>query len=123
VPTGFGGLELRPTANPADIGEKVEYAQPRPMPVRAITIDPLAFERLYLLKIDVEGVELEVLEGATRTIRQCLPVVLIERPKSNAEEIGRFLNHYDYFATELGIDLLAIHAAYKTTLDLGPRSW
>ncbi|HTI83470.1 MAG TPA: FkbM family methyltransferase [Acetobacteraceae bacterium] len=120
VPTSFGSLELRPTRNPEDIGQKVDYSESSLVPVRAITIDSLALKRLDLLKIDVEGMELEVLEGARRTIKRCSPVILIEKLKSNVEKIGRFLQQDDYLAAELGINLLAIHAADKAALGLGP---
>ena len=41
-------------------------------------LDGFGFERVSLLKIDVEGYENEVLEGAVDTIRRNRPVVVIE---------------------------------------------
>lgn len=41
-------------------------------------LDDYAFEDVCLLKIDVEGHELEVLKGATQTLRRERPVILVE---------------------------------------------
>lgn len=43
-----------------------------------VTIDSLGLERLDLLKIDVEGMQLEVLKGGAETIKRCMPVIFIE---------------------------------------------
>ena len=42
------------------------------------TLDSFGFERVSLLKIDVEGYEDEVLEGAADTIRRNRPTIIIE---------------------------------------------
>ena len=44
-----------------------------------------------LIKIDVEGHELEVLNGGLETIRQHKPVLIIEHNETQAAEIGRLL--------------------------------
>lgn len=43
-----------------------------------IPLDALGLHHLHLVKIDVEGLELEVLRGAAQTIRRCKPVVIFE---------------------------------------------
>lgn len=57
--------------------------------VRLVTIDSLKLERLDLLKADVEGMEAEVVRGATETIRRCRPVLYLEndREEKSAELI------------------------------------
>lgn len=52
-------------------------------PVRVITLDSLELQSCGLLKVDVEGFELEVLIGAAATIARCRPVLYVEndRPK------------------------------------------
>jgi FkbM family methyltransferase len=46
--------------------------------VRMNTIDSLGLDRLDFIKIDVEGFEPNVLEGAAETISRCRPVMFIE---------------------------------------------
>jgi FkbM family methyltransferase len=121
VPTSFGSLELKPTRNPEPIGQQVDYSEANLVPVRAITIDSLALKRLDLLKIDVEGMECEVLEGAKRTIRQYLPVVIVEHLKTGPEKIVSFLTHYGYQIAGMGVNILAIHATDKTAEGFGPQ--
>lgn len=46
--------------------------------VPVVTIDMYKFNNVTLMKIDVEGYELEVLKGATETINRCKPILYIE---------------------------------------------
>lgn len=46
--------------------------------VVGITLDTMDFDHLGLLKLDVEGLECDVLHGGEQTIRRCKPVVVIE---------------------------------------------
>jgi FkbM family methyltransferase len=117
-PASFGSLELRPQQTPEDIGQKIDYTDRALVPVRAITIDSLALKRVDLLKIDVEGMECEVLEGARRTIRQCLPVIIIEHLKAGPEKIAADLQHYGYLLGEIGANMLAVHPTDKTADNL-----
>jgi FkbM family methyltransferase len=51
------------------------------------TLDDYALDELDLLKVDVEGYERFVLEGARETLLRCRPVVIIEQ-KSFSERYG-----------------------------------
>ncbi len=64
MPGNFGGLEL----GTPGAGEAV----PR------LTLDSFKFEDLDFAKIDVEGMELDVLAGAEETIARCRPVLCVE---------------------------------------------
>lgn len=55
------------------IGQKIDYAQASGTETTMITLDSLNLSRCDLIKIDVEGMELKVLEGASATIRQHPP--------------------------------------------------
>jgi FkbM family methyltransferase len=114
-PGSFGSLELKPAKNPEMIGQIIDYADAKLVQVNAITIDSLGLDRLDLLKIDVEGMECEVLEGARRTIRRSLPVIIIEHFKTGPDDIVRFLKHHGYHMGELGLNILAVHPTDKTT--------
>lgn len=61
----FGGQRLR----------EYEGAGDR---VRVIPIDDLGLTQCDLIKVDVEGMELETLHGAHQTIQRCAPVIYME---------------------------------------------
>ncbi len=67
----FGGVSLG-----GELGEEV--------PV--ITIDSLQLGRLRLMKIDVEGMEIDVLRGAEATIRRCEPAIYVENDRDQLSE-------------------------------------
>lgn len=50
----------------------------RRLPVQVRTLDSFGLQNVGCIKIDVEGAEKEVLEGATETIRRCRPKILYE---------------------------------------------
>ncbi|MEO8557477.1 MAG: FkbM family methyltransferase [Rhodospirillales bacterium] len=64
----FGGIALRDKQGEA---------------VPIVTVDQLALDRCRLIKIDVEGMELEVLQGAGQTIDRLRPLLYFE---NNLEE-------------------------------------
>lgn len=70
-------------------GERTEH-------IDIVTIDGLALPRLDFLKIDVEGMELEVLEGGRATVAANAPWCWIEYWKSDAEAIKRHFAGQDY---------------------------
>jgi len=61
--------------------------------VPVVTIDDLELPRCHLMKVDVEGMEREVVAGAERTIRRFRPVLYIEndRPEQSAALIDLLL--------------------------------
>lgn len=66
--------------------------------VVTLTLDWLA-EKLPLpdiLKIDVEGAELEVLKGATKLLSKHKPIVLCEVAIEIADPVTDFFHHFDY---------------------------
>jgi hypothetical protein len=62
-----------------------------------------------LIKIDIEGMELEALEGAQQIIERSRPVILVESIKAGRERLRAFLDQRSYKVMEAGIKLLAIH--------------
>jgi hypothetical protein len=69
----------------------------------------LELNRLDFIKIDVEGMEEEVLEGAKESIMKNHPIMLIETIKSNKNNINKFLEIKGYKFLEVGLNYLAIH--------------
>jgi FkbM family methyltransferase len=64
--------------------------------LRTIRIDDMALSDVKLLKIDVEGMEDKVIEGARETIRRDRPLVFIETFKTDFDPIKQFLLSLDY---------------------------
>lgn len=65
--------------------------------------------KVHLLKIDVEGMDLDVLIGGVNTIKKNLPVIFIEHSdnrKSILKEIQDFLNKFEYSFDIIGNNVL-----------------
>jgi FkbM family methyltransferase len=105
----FGSLELRPTARTEDIGQPIDYSDERTMNVPATSIDAMGFRRLDLLKVDVEGMELEVLEGARDSIGKHHPIMVIEKIKTDEQALRQLLTDAGYRIFESGINLIGVH--------------
>jgi FkbM family methyltransferase len=56
------------------------------------TLDSFRLDRLDFIKIDVEGMEIDVLDGALETINRCRPIILVE-VAIHQERYGRSQNH------------------------------
>jgi FkbM family methyltransferase len=69
VPQNFGGLA---------IGEAQQGDQ-----VRLIPLDSFKLPTCHLIKIDVEGMEIEVIRGASETIRRHEPVIYAENDRED----------------------------------------
>lgn len=109
MPSSFGSLELRKGPKNEPIGQPINYQEERCEPVPMLPIDALVSERVDFIKIDVEGMELEVLAGARVTIERCKPQLLIEVIKSDSQSIHRMLTASGYRIFPMGINVLAIH--------------
>ncbi len=48
-------------------------------PIQAVSLDSFGFDKVSFIKIDVEGLEPEVIEGAKDMILRCRPTILIEQ--------------------------------------------
>lgn len=84
MPGNFGGVSMGPSGEP----------------VHMATLDSYGFGRLDLLKIDVEGMELDVLQGAADTIRRLRPTIYCENDRQ--EKSAALIAHlksldYDLF--------------------------
>lgn len=53
--------------------------------VDMITLDSLDLQNVTLIKLDVEGKDIDVLLGGAQTIGRCKPVIFIERPRIDSE--------------------------------------
>ena len=113
-PASFGSLELKQRTTNEFIGQTVDYSEASTAPVRSITLDSLEMSRVDLLKIDVEGMEIETLAGAETLITSCHPVIIVEWIKSPKEELKNIFNRFNYAHFESGMNLVAIHNSDPT---------
>jgi len=110
TPGSFGSLELRRTEQTEFIGQPINY-QAHLAKVRMLTLDSLDLPRLDLLKIDVEGMELEVLEGSRGLIESQRPIIIAEYLKTDRQLLAGMLNGWGYRQFTLGLNVLAVHEA------------
>jgi len=70
------------------------------LPIKLNTVDEFSSnidEKISLIKIDVEGLELDVLKGASTTIKTYKPLLLVETNMFDQElSVLQFLIKYDY---------------------------
>lgn len=101
--TGFATLEVpeRSRASNALVG-KSESSQRggvrQRFDVVVVTIDQLAekYPVPQILKMDVEGSELDALLGGEQTLRACRPVMLLEVQSHQADAVRDLLRGWDY---------------------------
>ena len=85
-PANVGGLSLLNEFNAQqDFSGVIKATKKTPV----ITIDSLNLQRLDFLKIDVQGLEIEVVKGAMETIKRCKPIIVVEA--NNPSEDWKFL--------------------------------
>ncbi len=82
LPSSFGNLELKPRVDtefhrPADrLFTRKDCHNPED------SIDALALPRVDMIKLDIQGMELEALEGAQHKIGRSHPIILVESIKA-----------------------------------------
>lgn len=118
TPSSFGSLELRKRAGNEYIGQNIDYSDAGMTSVEQVSLDSRQLARVDFIKLDVEGMELEALAGATRTIDRHKPQMLIEVIKTDREKLRSLLEQHGYAIYPMGINLLAIHHTDPTSREL-----
>src|SRR5258708_5197491 len=108
-PASFGSLELKQRETNEYIGQNIDYSDAAMTPVRCIPLDSLGMQRVDLLKIDVEGMEIETLSGAENLIKSFSPIIVVEWIKSPKEKLKNILDGLNYTYFEDGVNLFAIN--------------
>jgi len=119
----FGSIEFGPS-------QTEQLSQPRaettkPDMVELVKLDDQNIKRVALIKLDIEGMELDALKGAKNLISRDLPILFIEWTKSDREAILNFCKELKYSVYNWGMDFLAIQqrdAEKLTDLDIGRGS-
>jgi FkbM family methyltransferase len=121
-PASFGSLELIKLERSEQIGQPVDYSGAHSAEIKMISLDSLDLQRCDLIKIDVEGMELSVLEGATSTISRNNPIILAEMIKTKKEDLRLKLVSFGYQVFEVGLNFLAIHGSDPSIAHVAPRA-
>lgn len=72
-------------------------------------VETFKVKKIDLLKIDVEGMDVEVLIGASKTIKKYYPIIFIEHSnnvESKLDEIKKFLDQFEYNYTVIENNVL-----------------
>lgn len=93
----FGGISLgKYNGSKENIGQSpLRYQQ-----IQVKKLDQFEFDRLDLLKVDIEGMELEFLVGAEITIKKHRPIIFIEFLKCDRAILKNTLKQLDYYIRE-----------------------
>lgn len=114
--TSFGSFEILQNQ-----GQGNRVAAHQQVPV--ITVDSLGLERVDLIKIDCEGMELEVLMGAQQTIARSRPILFVEIIKCDRAAVETLLTQMGYRFIGLDINLLAVHQDDPLRIKLDGGQW
>lgn len=108
MPSSFGSFELKERLGNENIGQVINYDKPTSR-VRTMTIDSAGFTRVDLIKMDVEGMELEALSGAVETISRDKPILYVEKVKIDGKQLTSVLDNFGYRQLPHGMSVLCIH--------------
>ena len=82
----FGGISLDVVPE-TDHGQKVDI----------VPLDDIEPPQLHVLKIDAEGMEIDVLKGAGKTLARHKPILYVENDRlDRSEELIRLIQSHDY---------------------------
>jgi FkbM family methyltransferase len=110
----FGSLELRSRGDATEfIGQAIDYAEDKMVDVPTVSLDGFNLTRIDLIKIDVEGMEADVLAGAANCIGALKPILFVETLKSDKNAIAGWLAERGYITHDIGLNFFAIHASDK----------
>jgi FkbM family methyltransferase len=107
--TSFGSLELKKAERTEFIGQAIDYSEDKMVDVPMVHLDSLNLPRLDLLKIDVEGMELDVIEGAAKCIAEMRPIMFVEALKTDPHALATRLQGLGYTVYPFGINFIAFH--------------
>lgn len=118
--SSFGSLELKGSESNEDIGQAVNYESGYEVPL--VRIDSLVPGPVDLIKIDVEGMEAEVVYGGKATLQKYHPVLFVEKIKSNLDGLANSLQALGYEIIDLGPNILAVYGGDPDIVEVSERA-
>lgn len=99
------------------IGQEPQTDPENQEKVATVTLDSLNFDQVDFIKIDVEGMELNVLRGAAGTIAAYKPIMLVEYLKSDESLLTKWLIEAGYrLYSGIGANYVCIPKECELTL-------
>jgi FkbM family methyltransferase len=108
-PASFGSVEIKQRQHSEFAGQTLVYDAASTGEIPCITLDSLNLARVDLIKIDVEGMEMDVLAGSRSLIQTHRPAMVVEYIKSDANALRQWLEALDYQVLISGLNFVAIH--------------
>ena len=106
-PMNFGSIEFGPEQT-EKLHQTRGHDPERREFVPLMRLDRFRLPRLDLIKIDAEGMELQVLDGAAETLARCRPVVYVEFLKSDPDALRARLEALDCQVYKNQMNYLAV---------------
>jgi FkbM family methyltransferase len=104
-------LAGRPAPALASLAEAV--GEHEHLVVHLTTLDRFAFDDVDVIKIDVEGYELSVLQGAVKTLRRCRPALIIEIEQRHLDRVGQRMETIFEFLDGFGYAAFFVDATHE----------
>lgn len=98
-PASYGSVELHGNQQLENFGQQMTYnssSERVPFMTVDFFVNQQSLPKVDMLKVDVEGMEFDVLEGAKDTILKYKPVIYIEWWKVNMDDLGNTLQDMGY---------------------------
>ncbi len=118
TPSSFGSFEIKKKDATENIGQPINYDN-NLVKISTIALDSLQLDRIDLIKIDVEGMEIDVLNGAKKSISNFKPLLIIEFIKSDLNLLSQFLKSMDYNIIPMNSNIIALHALDPLNENIG----
>jgi FkbM family methyltransferase len=110
--TGWGSLSATNCPEAEKVIEKC---------VELHTLDSYEIDAVSFIKVDVEGHEIQVLEGARKTIERSYPIVLVETVGENRVTAIRFFGEIGYRQTSLR-ELIGVDGSEQNCIFIPKRA-
>ena len=94
-PLNFGSIEFGGQQREV-LEQQRQYSAENAEYVDMVTLDSFELPRVDIMKIDVEGMEADVLQGAAETLRRCRPILFVEHAKSDYPSLTQLIADFGY---------------------------
>lgn len=108
---GFGSVELNREVQ-SDAFQQALGGRFEEVPM--VSIDSMNLPRVDLIKLDVEGMEADVLAGAQRTLREQRPLIFMEYFKSDKAALWRALDAHGYLLFDIGDNFICVPSGHPS---------